>query len=104
MKFNWLSSLLKRLRPMQYPENGAGTRPLADADTLKQMVRGIMTTRPDEVGCDECFNQVDHFAEMVLSGKDAAEAMPLVQDHLDRCGDCREEFEALLTALHALSS
>ena len=41
------------------------------------------------------------FAELHLAGKNAAEALPLVQDHLDRCGNCREEFEALLTALRA---
>jgi hypothetical protein len=73
-----------------------------DLDTLKQMVRGIITTRPDEIGCDECFEQLDRFVEMKLAGKNAAEAMPLVQDHLERCNDCREEFEALLVALRAL--
>ena len=72
-------------------------------DTLKQMVRGIITTRPDEIACDECFEQVDRFAEMVLAGKDAAEVLPLVQDHLDRCGDCHEELEALLAALRAVA-
>jgi predicted anti-sigma-YlaC factor YlaD len=40
---------------------------------------------------------------MELAGKNAAQAMPLVQDHLERCDDCREEFEALLAALRALS-
>jgi len=73
-----------------------------DLDRLKQMVREIVTTRPDEIGCDECFEQLDRFVEMTLAGKNAAEAMPLVQDHLERCHDCREEFEALLAALHAL--
>jgi hypothetical protein len=72
-----------------------------DLDTLKQMVRGIITARPDEIGCDECFEQLDRFVEMELAGKNAAEAMPLVQDHLERCDDCREEFEALLAALRA---
>jgi hypothetical protein len=74
-----------------------------DLVTLKQMVRGIFTTRPDEIGCDECFDQLDRFVEMKLAGKNAAEAMPLVQDHLERCDDCRQEFEALLAALRALS-
>lgn len=69
--------------------------------TLKKMVDSIVNTRPDEIGCDECFAQLDQFAELVLAGKNAAEAMPLVQDHLDRCMDCREEFEALLRALKA---
>ena len=70
---------------------------------LKQMVRNILTARPDEIGCDECFEQLDRFVEMTLAGKNAAEAMPLVQDHLERCADCREEFEALLAALRDLS-
>jgi hypothetical protein len=73
-----------------------------DLDTLKQMAHEIITTRPDEIGCDECFEQLDRFVEMTLAGKNAAEAMPLVQDHLERCPDCREEFEALLAALRAL--
>ena len=74
-----------------------------DPVMLKQMVRAIVTTRPDEIGCDECFEQLDRFVEMTLAGKNAAEAMPLVQDHLERCRNCREEFEALLTVLRALA-
>jgi hypothetical protein len=67
-----------------------------DPAVLQKMVRVVLTTRPDEIGCDECFEKLDRFVESVLAGKDAAEAMPLVQDHLDRCACCREEFEALL--------
>lgn len=74
-----------------------------ESQKLKQLVRAIATTRPDEIGCDECFEKLDCFVEMALAGKDAADAMPLVQDHLDRCRDCREEFEALLAALHVIS-
>jgi hypothetical protein len=70
-------------------------------DQLAGMVRMIVATRPDELSCDECFEQLDRFAELHLAGKPAAEAMPLVKDHLDRCGDCREEFELLLAALQA---
>lgn len=72
---------------------------MQELSSIKNMVQMIAATRPDEIGCDECFEQLDRFAETVLAGKNAAEAMPLVQDHLNRCGDCREEFEALLTAL-----
>jgi hypothetical protein len=70
---------------------------------LKTMARGIAATRPDEIGCDECFDQMDQFVEMTLAGRNATEAMPLVQDHLDRCGDCREEFEALFAALKVVA-
>jgi hypothetical protein len=70
---------------------------------LKGMVRNVLTTREDEIGCEECFEEIDRFVEITLAGKDAAEAMPLVQDHLTRCRDCREEFEALLRALRDLA-
>ena len=74
---------------------------MLNPDDLKRVVRAIAETREEEIGCDECFEQLDLFVETKLSGLDAAAAMPLVQDHLDKCGDCREEFEALLTALRA---
>ena len=74
---------------------------MLDRDKLKNLVREIAVTRPEEIGCDECLEQVDRFVEMELSGLNTAEAMPLVRDHLDKCGDCREEFEALLIALSA---
>ena len=74
---------------------------MLDRDELSTLVRAIAGTRPEELGCDECLERVDLFVEGELSGKNAAEAMPLVQDHLDKCGDCREEFEALLAALRA---
>jgi len=68
---------------------------------LSYLVRVLARTREHEMGCDECLEQVDRFVETHLSGLNAAEAMPLVQDHLDMCVDCREEFEALLEALRA---
>ena len=75
---------------------------MLNPDNLKSVVRAIVETREEEIGCDECFEQLGLFVETKLSGLDAAAAMPLVQDHLDKCGDCREEFEALLTALRAI--
>jgi hypothetical protein len=74
-----------------------------DLDTLKQVVREVITTRTDEIGCQECFEQLDRFVEMSLFGRGAAKAMPLVQDHLDHCRDCREEFEALLSILRHMA-
>ncbi len=74
-----------------------------ELETLKKMVREVITARPDEIGCDECFEQLDRFAEITLAGKEIPEAMRLVQDHLERCDDCREEFEALLAALRAFA-
>jgi hypothetical protein len=64
-------------------------------------VRAVAETRESEIGCDECFEQMDRFAEIEFSGSDAARAMPPVHDHLRKCEDCHEQYEALLRAIGA---
>ncbi len=61
-----------------------------------------MTTLPGEIGCDECIEQMDHFIDTTLAGGNAAQRMPSVWHHLERCSDCQEEFKALLVASRAL--
>lgn len=68
-------------------------------EVLKNLIQAALQSHSDEIGCDECFDKLHEFAEMKLAGKSPEEAMPLVEDHLNRCSDCREEFEALLDAL-----
>lgn len=63
------------------------------------VLMAVSRTREEEIGCDECFERLERFVEVELSGLDATSAMPLVEDHLQKCGDCREEFEVLLEAL-----
>ena len=69
---------------------------------VRQLVVEVLTTRPDELDCNQCMDQLDRFVELTLAGKSAAEAMPLLQLHVDHCRCCREEFEALLTVLQSL--
>jgi hypothetical protein len=71
---------------------------LKRGDVIK-LVRVVAETHETEIGCDECFERLDEFAETELSGVEASVAMPLVGDHLDKCADCRSKFEALLRAL-----
>ena len=73
-----------------------------DIEKIKEMVREIVTTRSDEMDCPECFQHMDHFADLILNGTDAAAAMPRLQDHLKHCAHCSEEFDALLNALRVL--
>lgn len=97
---------MKQAQDIPQDSTGGGGSPGPDGELdlefVKRMARGLATTRQDEIGCDECFDQMDRFVDMALAGKNAAEAMPLVQDHLDRCRHCLEEFEALEEALRAM--
>ena len=78
------------------------TKSKLEPTEIKKLVRDVLGTRPDEMACDECLEQLDRFVEMTLAGQNAAQAMPLVQHHLEQCGNCREEFEALLSVLRTL--
>ncbi len=73
-------------------------------DLLKTIIQKVKMTTSDEIGCDECFEKLHRFADLELAGKSPEEALPLVKDHLERCGDCREEYEALLEAMKNLKS
>ena len=69
---------------------------------IKDMVRDLVTIRPDEMDCPECFEHMDHFADLLASGEDAGTIMPRLHRHLERCALCREVFEALLNAVRCL--
>jgi hypothetical protein len=71
---------------------------------LKMIVSTIFGTRKGEIDCDRCLAELDSFTERILEGKELSEAQLLVQDHLSRCGECREEYELLLQALKRLES
>jgi len=66
---------------------------------IVKLVKAVAETRETEIGCDQCFERLDRFVEVELTGWDAAAAMPLVGDHLDKCPDCRSTFEALRRAV-----
>jgi bacterioferritin-associated ferredoxin len=72
------------------------------SEDIKKMMQAVKMTRDNELTCGHCYDEIDQFIELELSDKNASEIMPLVQDHLDRCGDCREEYQALLEALKAI--
>jgi hypothetical protein len=54
-----------------------------------------------EVGCDECFDELDRFVELELAGADADAAVPGLRAHLDGCPACREEHDSLVALVSA---
>jgi hypothetical protein len=72
------------------------------SETIRKMMRSVQKTQDVELTCGHCYEELDQFIEMKLSGKKPEEAMPLVQDHLDRCHACKEEYEVLLEAIKAM--
>ena len=63
---------------------------------LKPALRRLLGPAGPEVGCDDCFEQLDQYVELELAGRDADAAMPGLRAHLAGCPACREEHESLL--------
>ena len=68
-------------------------------DQIRALVRALGLTREHEIDCSECLDMVAEFAERELAGRPIPDALETVRHHLTRCGECLEEYEALLKAL-----
>lgn len=69
---------------------------------VHELLEAIRATRDRELTCGECWEQVAELAERATAGKPIPEALASVEQHLDDCRECRQEYEALLRALQAL--
>jgi hypothetical protein len=54
-----------------------------------------------EIGCDECFAELDRYVELEAAGRDADAAVPGLRAHLDGCPACREEHDSLLALVRS---
>jgi hypothetical protein len=68
---------------------------MMDMVNFEQMLGRLLGSAHTEVGCDECFEQLDRYVELELAGHDADAALPGLRAHLDGCPACREEHESL---------
>ncbi|MGH3080030.1 MAG: hypothetical protein ACRDNH_02700 [Gaiellaceae bacterium] len=62
---------------------------------LKQALGLLLGPGEREIGCDECFDQLDRYVELELAGADAEAAVPGFRAHLAGCLACREDYESL---------
>jgi len=60
----------------------------------------LLGPRDLEIGCDECFEQLDRYVELERAGHNADAAHPGLRAHLHGCPACREEHDSL----HALAA
>ena len=82
--------------------NGETKLPDKQTEAAAMMIRGILAADGEALGCEECFELLDRCAELIEAGQELAEVFPEVKKHLNDCECCKEEFEALLTALEAV--
>jgi hypothetical protein len=67
-----------------------------DFDTT--LLRLLGSDEP-EIGCDGCFEQLDHYVELELAGAPADALVSGLRAHLVGCPACAEEHESLRALL-----
>ncbi len=72
------------------------------SEQVKDLIDLVATTQDDPLDCDGCLAHIAEFAEAQLTGRSLNTALESVQRHLESCGCCRDEHEALLAALSTL--
>ena len=64
-----------------------------------RLVKGLLGPEEPEVGCEECFAELDRYVELELAGADPDAQLPGLRAHLAGCLACREEHESLRALL-----
>ena len=57
-----------------------------------------------ELSCERCFEELDRYVELELSGADADTVIPGMRAHLAGCSACAEDHESLRSMLSERSS
>ncbi len=61
----------------------------------KDLIGRLLGPAGPEVSCDECFEALDEYVDLELSGADPDARLPGMRSHLDGCPACREDHESL---------
>jgi hypothetical protein len=54
-----------------------------------------------ELGCEECFAELDRYVELDLAGSDPDGHVPGMRAHLEGCPACAEDFRSLKALLES---
>ena len=60
-----------------------------------EILERLLGPEGPELGCEECFEQLNRYVELELSGADADTAVPGMRAHLVGCAACAEEHRSL---------
>lgn len=74
-------------------------RKMGDSPLWRALLKSALETEEYEITCEECFDVLDMYADLVIEGTEPAEIMPHVKQHLKHCHCCESELEALMIML-----
>jgi hypothetical protein len=66
-----------------------------------RLVARLIGPAGPELGCEECFDELNRYVELELAGEDADAATPGMRAHLEGCSACAEDRESLRALLRS---
>ena len=69
--------------------------------TLTQRLRQILGPDGPELTCEQCFEELDRYVELEVSGAEAGAAVPGIRAHLKGCAACGEDYQSLRALIEA---
>ena len=66
-----------------------------------RLLKRLLGPAGPEISCEECFEQLDRYVELELSGADADAAIPGMGAHLEGCPACHEDHISLRALVEA---
>jgi hypothetical protein len=80
-------------------ENLSETQEQLTDNIVLKFLQVLEKVRSEEMSCSDMYAHLDEFVEQEVKSNDAELIMPLIQEHLDLCPECCDEYEALLAIL-----
>ena len=68
---------------------------------IQKLIKMVENTQEVEFSCEDVYQILDQYTELVYRGEDSTQLMPLVEHNIEICPDCREELESLLRILES---
>jgi hypothetical protein len=74
---------------------------LPDRDRPDALLARALGPGEAELSCEECFAELDRYAELLLAGGEADRLVPGMRAHLAGCPACHEDLNGLLELLQS---
>ena len=68
---------------------------MTEPNEIGRVVASLLGPADPEVSCEVCFEELDRYVDLELSGADADAAIPGLRAHLEGCPACHEEHASL---------
>lgn len=66
----------------------------------ERLIARVLGPAGTELTCEQCFAELDRYAELSLAGADADLQVPGMRAHLEGCPACAEDLGSLLALLN----